>query len=150
MTMAVRPLSSLSRALLDQHLGVSVYVGRRLVEEQDTRIGDQGSGEADELALSNTEVSTALLEGSVVAMLQFFDEVVGTNGCGRLDHLVIGRIHAVVLDVLANGPGEQIWLLRDDRDLFGEGFECHVSYVDAVEGDATLRLPRRSASVETG
>ena len=58
-----------AQALLDAALGVEVDVGGRLVEHEDARIGDQGAGERDQLALAGRQLGAALADLGVVAAI---------------------------------------------------------------------------------
>ena len=55
-------LQQLTQRVLDDDLGLRVDVGRRLVQDEDARLGDDGAGEADELSLAQREVLAALLQ----------------------------------------------------------------------------------------
>ncbi len=74
--------------------------------------GQDGAREADQLALADREVLTALVQLGVVAVLQLHDEVVGADGLRGLDDLVVGRVEAAVEDVLLDGAGEQEGVLQ--------------------------------------
>ena len=56
--------------VLDPPLGADVDRARRLVEDQDARVGEQRAGEGDELALAEREPEAALAELGVVAVLE--------------------------------------------------------------------------------
>ena len=62
MMKAVRPWSRRRSAALDPLLGADVDRARRLVEDQDARVGEQRAGEGDELALAEREPGAALAE----------------------------------------------------------------------------------------
>ena len=53
---------------LDPALGTDVDGGRRLVEDQDVRIGEQRAGERDELPLAQREPEATLSELRVVSL----------------------------------------------------------------------------------
>ena len=55
---------------LDLALGADVDRARRLVEDQDARVGEQRARERDELALPEREAEAALAELGVVAVLE--------------------------------------------------------------------------------
>ena len=63
-----------AQAGLDAALGVQVDVRRRLVEDEDPRVGDERAGERDELALAGRELRAALADLRVVAVLERLDE----------------------------------------------------------------------------
>ena len=53
---------------LDQALGLGVDAARRLVQDQDARIGQQGAGEGEQLPLPDREADAALLDLGLVAV----------------------------------------------------------------------------------
>ena len=55
-------------ALLDRALGADVDVGRGLVEDQDARLGQEGAGEGDELALAGRELDAALADPRILIL----------------------------------------------------------------------------------
>ena len=57
-----------AQAVLDPALGVEVDVRRRLVEDQDPRVGDERARERDELALAGRELYAALADLRVQAL----------------------------------------------------------------------------------
>ena len=59
-----------AQAGLDTALGVQVHVGGRLVQHKDARVGDQGAGERDQLALAGGQLRAALADLGVVAVRQ--------------------------------------------------------------------------------
>ena len=67
---AVRPCEQPPQRALDLPLGADVDRARRLVEDQDARVGEQRARERDELALAEREARAALAELRVVAVLE--------------------------------------------------------------------------------
>ena len=90
------------QAGLDARLGVDVDVGGGLVEDEDPRVGDEGAGEGDELALAGGELDAALADLGVVALLERADEGVGADGAGGGADLVDGRVRPAEGDVLGD------------------------------------------------
>ena len=70
-------------ALLDARLGVEIDVRGRLVQDEDARVGDQGSGERDQLALAGRELGAALAYLGVVAVGELGDELLRADRRGR-------------------------------------------------------------------
>jgi hypothetical protein len=63
MTKLVRPsISRSSDRLLDARLGARVHAARRLVQDQDRRVGQDGAGDGQQLALPLAQVARALGE----------------------------------------------------------------------------------------
>ncbi len=79
------PVQQAAERALDLLLGTDVDRARRLVEDQDARVGEQCACERDELALAEREPEAALAELGVVPVLELGDELVGADcGCRRL------------------------------------------------------------------
>ena len=55
---------------LDDRLGARVYVARRLVQDEDARVGQHRPGEGEQLALALAQRAAALAEHRVVAVGQ--------------------------------------------------------------------------------
>jgi hypothetical protein len=87
---------------LDLTLGLGIDGARGLIENQDSGIQRQGSGEAQELPLSHAETAPALSQAVPVSFGQPFDEAVGSHPAsgktGRF-RLNSGIESEVVLDV---------------------------------------------------
>ena len=79
MTNVVRPCRSDSQAVLDQRLALAVEARRRLVEDQDARIGEDRARDRDALALAARQLHAALADDRVVALLEALDELVGVR-----------------------------------------------------------------------
>ena len=71
-----QPLES----LLDSALGMEVDVRGGLVEHEDAGIGDQRTGEGDQLALSGRELGAPLTDLGVVTAVELADELVNADG----------------------------------------------------------------------
>ena len=124
--------------LLDRLFGEAVDVGRGLVEDQDLRVGDQGAGERDQLALADRDVAPALAQPGVVTVGQAHDEVVGRHGLGRRHDVLAGGGERVVADVLLDGAGEQEGLLQDHGDPPAQAVEGHIAHVDPAHQHRAL------------
>lgn len=55
-------------AALDQHLGAGVDRTRRVVEDQDGRLGDERARDRDELALAHADLGGLLVDDGVEAV----------------------------------------------------------------------------------
>src|SRR5207248_2407731 len=70
------PGEELAERDLDPALGADVDRRRRLVEDQDARVGEERPRERDQLALAERKPRTPLSELGVVAVLERQDEIV--------------------------------------------------------------------------
>ena len=138
MTMAVRPCKQAFQGLLDQGFGDGVDVGGGFIQDQDARVGQDGAGDADELALPDREVDAAFQDAGLVAIRQGADKVVGVGQAGSLLHLSGGGFGYAVADVLGDGAGEEEGFLRNDAHLAVQGFLGDGAHVDAVDDDCAF------------
>ena len=113
MTNVVRPVHEPRHRALDEHLGARVDRARRLVEDEDRRVGQERAGDGQQLLLAGREVRRVVVDDRVVAVGQRPHEVVDVRGLGGRDDLVLGRALAAVGDVLADGAVEQPRVLED-------------------------------------
>ena len=97
---------------LDERLGDGVHVGRRLVQNEDARVGQDGAGDAHQLPLADRQVDAALLDARGVAVGQGGDEVVGVRQPRRRFDLGVRRIGASKANILGQRPDEQEGVLR--------------------------------------
>src|SRR5712692_911695 len=84
--------------LLDDDLRLGIDVGRRLVQNKNARVGDDGAGKAEQLALAYRQVLAALVQLGVVPVLQSRDELVRSHSGRRIDNLLISRVEAPEAD----------------------------------------------------
>ena len=64
-------------------LGARIDAARRLVQDQDARIGEDGARDGEQLALSLAQVAGPLRKGRIVPVRQAADELVGVGQLGR-------------------------------------------------------------------
>ena len=83
-------LHHLAQAALDRRLGARVDRGGGVVEDQDPRVGEQGAGDRDPLALAAGEGQAALADQGLVAVGKVADEAVGLGPPRRRLDLLAG------------------------------------------------------------
>src|SRR6266508_4660564 len=129
-------LGDLFHVLLDDALALIVEGARRLVEDQNARVGDEGAGNGDALALAARESRAALADDGVVAFGQLEDEVVRSRESRRRDDALHRHGGIGEGDVFAHRAVEQHVLLQDHTDLAAQ--PCRVGHgeIHAVDQDA--------------
>ena len=120
---------------LDEHLGPRVDRRRRLVEDEDRRVGEERPGDRQELLLAGREVRRVVVDDRVVAVGQRPHEVVDVGGLGGGQDLVLGRVEPAVGDVLADRAVEQPRVLEDHPELAAQVVAGQLAGVDAVDRD---------------
>src|SRR5436309_14931105 len=100
--------------MLDLALRADVDRARRLVEDQDARVGGQRARERDELRLPEREARATLAELGVVPVLEPGHELARPDGPRGGDDLVALRLWPPEGDVVGDRAGEEEAFLRDD------------------------------------
>src|SRR5215218_9672954 len=125
------------QGFLDDRLRTGVYVARRLVQDEDARVGQNRPGEREQLTLTMAKRSPAFPQDRIVALGKGRDEIVGVDHAGSSLNLLTRRLRGVagtaVADVLRDGAREQERLLEHDPDVRPQvlaGELCHVPAVD--------------------
>ena len=135
--------------LLDAVFGLHVHTGGGVVENQQRRVEQEGTGNGHPLALAAGEGRTALTDNGVVPIGQVGNELVGLGRPrGRLD-LAPRRLRPAKGDVLADGNGIQERFLHHDSDLAPQGREHEIAHVVAVSADRAVLSRRKNGGSAT-
>ena len=122
-------------AVLDMLLSAGVDGGGGFVQNHHRGVLDSGPGDGQQLALALTEVGAVAGDHGLVAVGQAADEAVGVGGLCRGDALLVGGVQTAVADVVHDGAGEQVGVLKDGALTEPQGVLLDVPDVDAVAGD---------------
>ena len=142
MASAVYSLSALSKAssmitgALHGAFAFGVQRRRRLVEHDDGRVFEQGTRDADALALAARQAPARFADARVPALRQAFDEVQALGGAGGLPDFFVGGFGAGHADVGQHGVVKQVNVLKDDGDQAVERFGRDVAHVHAANAHA--------------
>ncbi|AQA24988.1 hypothetical protein BTZ20_5046 [Rhodococcus sp. MTM3W5.2] len=126
------PADGVERGL---HCPLRLVVQRagRLVEDQHPRIAQQGARDRDALLLAAREPVTARADDGVIAVGQGRDQLVHLGVARRRLDVGVGGIGPGVPQVLADGGVQQVRLLGDDADQFGQFRQRDRPQVDRVD-----------------
>lgn len=118
---------------LDLRLVLGVGEGGGLVQDQDRRVLEDGTGDRDALALAAGQAVAALPDQRVVAVRQSADEVVGAGGLGGGGDVGIAGVGAAESDVVGDGAGEQEHVLEHHGEAGVKVLRAHVADVDTAD-----------------
>src|SRR5690606_24157807 len=124
-------------AVLDERLALTVEAGRRLVEDEDLRIGEDRARDGDALALSAGELHPSLADDRLVPVGKREREVVAVRDAGGGEDLIGRRIGPGEPDVLGDGAVEEEVVLEHDAEDRAVVAEAQVVEVTAVDEDPT-------------
>ena len=96
------PLGDLLHVGLNDPLADVIERARRLIEDQDARVGDQGAGDRDALPLPARQARAALADDRVVGLRHLEDEVVRAGELGGGDDLLNRHRRVGQRDVVAH------------------------------------------------
>src|SRR5713226_6904721 len=114
-------------------LGFGVESGRRLVEDKNRCVTNDGAGDSDPLPLASRKSEAPLPYHGVVALWHSGNELVGVGELRSFFDLFLGRAGPSVGDVVAYRSTEQYRVLKHEPDLAAKGMQLEVTHVDTVD-----------------
>ena len=94
------------QSLLDQVLALGVQRAGGLVQQQDRRIGEQGAGDGQALALTAGQAEAGVAQMGLLALRQALDELVGMRRARRRFHVGLAGVETSVTDVVLHRAEE--------------------------------------------
>ena len=122
-----------------RRLGLDIEVRRGLVEDQDRRIGQDGAGDGEALALPAAQPDPVLADPGVVARRQGRDGVVDAGAATGVDHPIVVEIGVGQSQVVADRGVEQV-------DVLGHHAEERPRVVAAIGVQVVPAEADRAAS----
>ena len=124
----------MTQGFLNQYFGVGINIGRSLVQDNNPGITDNSPGKADELPLSYAKVNAPFGQDCVITFFQGHDEIVGANGLGGVNNVLIGSALIAIANVVPYVSGKQVGLLKHHAHLPYQGAAGNVPQVIPVHG----------------
>src|ERR1035438_5008651 len=93
------PFHQVGETLLNGGLGFGIEAAGGLVENQDARIGENGAGDGDALALATGELDAALADDGVVLVVELFGELIDSGNSAGGQDLLLGGLGTGEADV---------------------------------------------------
>src|SRR5216684_3487319 len=121
--------------VLNDPLALVIKSARRLVEDQNSRIHDEGAGDGDTLPLPTRETAAPLADDGVIAFGQFQDEVVRAGERGGGDDTLHRHRRVGERNIVAHGGVEQHVFLQHDSDLPAQPGNIRYGEIDAIDRD---------------
>ena len=115
------------KRLLDEQLGAGVHAAGCLVQDQQARVGEDGTRDGEELPLALTQVAALLRKLCLVAIRHAGDKGIGVGQLGRLDHLLVAGVQPPVADVVQDGAAEEEGILQNDAHLRPQAGAFHLA-----------------------
>ena len=117
----------------DQLVRLGVDGAGRIVENQNLRLLQQRTGDAQALALSAGHIGAALLDVRVVLIGEFLNESIGLRELRGMANLFIGGVRVAPAQVFGNSAGEQHVLLQHHGHLIAQRLNVIVAHVHAAD-----------------
>ena len=122
-------------ALLDVLFCSRIDRTRRLIEDQDRRLGYRRSRDIKKLPLALAQVRAVALKNGVIALWKPHDKGMGRCHLRRLNDLFIGGIQSSVTDVFHDRPRKQMGVLKNHGDMAAQLVPLNMADINAVDGD---------------
>ncbi len=104
--------------------GAGIKRRRRLVEDHDRWILEQGAGDGDALALAAGKRTAAFADHRRKPFRLARDEIHRLRRLDGRHHLGLARLRSSDPDILLDAAGEQHRLLKDNADIAPQAVEC--------------------------
>ncbi len=127
-----------THGLLDQILRCAVYGAGAVVENENSRIAEEGSGYGDPLFLPSREGDSPLADHGFVAVAETGNKIVGLGLPCCFDHIPVISIGTAKGDVLANTSRKEKDVLLDSGDLGSKRLEAPFLYIYVIDQHSAL------------
>src|SRR5216684_6065594 len=121
--------------VLDDALALVIESARRLVEDQNSRIHDEGAGDGDPLLLPAREAAASLADDGVITFGQLQDEVVRAGERGGGDDTLHRHRRIGERNVVPHRRVEEDVFLQHDSDLPAQPGNIRYGEIDAIDRD---------------
>src|SRR5215472_2506200 len=133
------PIPSQSiRRPLDRSLAKRIHRRRRLIQNDNSGIAEQASGQSDPLLFSMRQTPPTRCDDGVVTVRLLHDELMSTSGSRRGNNLRKIGTRPAIADIFRNSAAEEERFLEHQADLFAEVVEAELADVHAVDLDGPL------------
>ena len=123
---------------LDEDLRRPVDVRRRLVEDEDARIGEERPRDRDQLALACRQAGAALAHRVCEPGVEAARDPVDADRLRHVGHHLVRRLGPREADVVGDRPREQERILQDDPELAAVRAQLQLAQVVAVHADRAV------------
>src|SRR5437773_3198556 len=118
-------------------LAFDIEARRRLVQDQDRRVADDGPGQGDPLFLPAREGTATLGDHGGVAVVELDDEIMGVGRLGGAHDFRNRGVGLAIRNVLLDAGGQQHRILRNDTDVPAEGLASIPLDVGPIDQDGS-------------
>ena len=122
---------------LDALLGAGIDAGCCFVQNQNAIVGQNRTGDGQQLLLALADVGRVLVQLHLVAAGQRADKVVSVRGLGGGNDLLVGGIQAAIADVLHDRALEQPGILQYHAEAFSRGAAVKIAHIAAIQRNGT-------------
>lgn len=122
-------------ALLDVFFRSRIDGARRLIEDQDRRLGYRRSRDIKKLSLALAQVRAVALKNGVIALWKPHDKGMGRCHLRRLNDLLVCGIKPSVADILHDRSRKQVGVLKNHGDVAAQLVPLNMADINAVDGD---------------
>jgi len=111
---------------------------RRLVEKQNPRLADDGTGKPDCLLLPSRQAAAAFLDGEIVAKRVSGSELLDARQSRRFENLLLGRGRKTKRDIVTQPAEEQIDILQNEPDAVTQVRGIVLAQINVIDQNAAF------------
>ena len=126
------------KRFLNQLLGLGIDVGRRLIQNHDLGLVDNGSREGQKLTLTGGEVVASLANLLVKTARKLLHKLIGVHVTAGLHDRLVVHAFLAKKDVAADSAREKEHVLKHLTEVTAERGYLDAADIDAVDKDLTL------------
>ena len=118
---------------LDLAVGIGIDSACAVIQNDNFRFFQQGSGNAKSLTLTSGNVNSSLLDLSIITIRERTDVFISLRLSACFHHFFAGSVHVAPFDVFLDSTGKQNVFLKYHRNVSPEIFEFIVANVMSTD-----------------
>src|SRR5437867_7011351 len=131
-------------AVLNQRFTFAVEARCRLIEDEDSRIGENRARDRDALALAARKPDAPFADDRVVAFFESFDKLVAVGDAADRFDLLTRSVRLRISNVLGDRAVKQKVVLQDHAEMRAVAAEPDIVEIDRVHEETTGQGPVES------
>ena len=124
-----------SHGLLNENFGPCIDTACSFIENQDSWIREDHTGDGQQLFLTGRDIGRLFVEDRIVSFGQAPDEVIGVRSRGGSHDLLLRSVVTTIGNILTDRAVEKPRILEDHTKHRAQTSPAHLPRLDAVERD---------------
>ena len=127
------PFQKFLQTFLQNQFRLRIDAGSRFVQNQDFRVGEQGSRKGDQLPLSRGKAASPFIDLRFISVFHLHDKIMCAHSLRRTDNFFICCFHIAITYVIHNRAGKYKTVLHHDTHLLPQRADGHSGNIDVID-----------------